>query len=195
MISKIDAIGKPCPFPVILAKNALKNILEGIVEITVDNEISCQNVEKLCKESKFKYEILKKENDIFIIIITKTGKELMEIEERREENIVVVIPSDEMGGGDTILGKTLLKGFIYTLTELEIMPKTIIFYNKGILLTVKNSDSFEDIKKLEEAGVEILICGACVNFYDVLEEIKVGKITNMYEILKKQMNSTKVISS
>lgn len=189
---KIDAIGKPCPFPVILAKNALKEMVEGMVEISVDNKISCQNIEKLCKELNFNCEI-KEEKEIFVVIITKTGKEIVEKNESVDENIVIVISNNEMGGGEPVLGKTLLKGFIYTITELEFMPKTIIFYNKGVLLATKESDSFEDIKKLEEYGVEILLCGACINYYGIEEKIEIGTITNMYNIINKQMNCTKVI--
>lgn len=194
---KIDALGKPCPLPVILTKNALKELTTGEVEISIDNEISVQNVEKLCLELGYRYTI-SQEGDVYKVSITKSLEPIIssfvsEKLERVEENIVIVIDSDEMGKGDSALGKTLMKGFLYTLTEMETLPKTLIFYNSGVLLGTVSSETFEDIKTLSERGVEILFCGACTNFYKVTENIKVGEITNMYNILNKQMLAGKVI--
>lgn len=98
-----------------------------------------------------------------------------------------------MGKGDPELGRILMKGFIYTLTEVEVLPKTIIFYNEGVKLAVENSESLNDLKNLEERGVEILCCGTCVNFYGLTDEVKIGSITNMYNIVNKQMNARRVI--
>lgn len=190
---KIDALGKPCPLPVIMTKNALKDLNSGEVEISIDNDISVQNVEKLCLELGYKYTVLK-EGDIYKVSINKNIFEniAMEVEEI-SENIVVVIDSDEMGKGDSVLGKTLMKGFLYTLTEMETLPKTVIFYNSGVLLGMETVETSEDVKILWEKGVEILFCGACTNFYKVTENIKIGEITNMYNILNKQIKASKVI--
>ncbi|MEG0397847.1 MAG: sulfurtransferase-like selenium metabolism protein YedF, partial [Cetobacterium sp.] len=88
---------------------------------------------------------------------------------------------------------TLIKGFFYTLTEMESLPKTIIFYNRGVFLVSEIQDSIEDLKVLEERGVEILSCGACVNFYNLQNSVKVGKITNMLNIIETQMKATRII--
>ena len=76
---------------------------------------------------------------------------------------------------------------------MEVLPKTIIFYNEGVKLAVENSESLKDLKNLEERGVEILCCGTCVNFYGLTDEIKIGSITNMYNIVNKQMYARRVI--
>ncbi|MEG0068318.1 MAG: sulfurtransferase-like selenium metabolism protein YedF, partial [Cetobacterium sp.] len=99
----------------------------------------------------------------------------------------------KMGEGDSTLGETLMKGFIYTLTEMEVLPKTILFYNRGVYLTSTVDATIKDLKALEARGVEILSCGACANFYHLENNISVGSITNMYNIIEKQMKATKVI--
>ncbi|MGL5123202.1 MAG: sulfurtransferase-like selenium metabolism protein YedF [Fusobacteriaceae bacterium] len=192
-LKKIDATGKVCPLPVIMTKNALKDITEGFLEVTVDNFTASQNIEKLCKEIKV-ISTLEKKDDLYIIQIEKKIL-LNEIEEKKEDrnNVVVVIDSTEMGKGKEELGKILMKGFIYTLTELETLPTSVILYNSGVLLGVQGSDSEEDLKKLEELGVSILLCGACTNFYNVTEKIKIGTITNMYNILNIQIKGDKII--
>lgn len=187
---KVNAIGEVCPKPVIMTKKALKEIESGVVEVSVDNITSKENVEKMAKEMGHTFET-REEGNIFVITITKSGEK--QENSSKEENIVISIGSDKMGEGEDELGKILIKGFIYALTETETLPKTVLLYNKGVLLASTFEDTVKDLKVLEERGVEILSCGTCANFYHVQEQIKVGTLTNMYTILERQMKATKVI--
>lgn len=187
---KVNATGQICPTPIIMTKKALKEIETGQVEVSIDNAISAENIQKMCKEMGLSYEV-KTEGEVFIITIEKT---VQKAEEKKEEKgTVIVIDGDTMGKGDEALGKTLMKGFLYTFTEMENLPETIIFYNRGVFLAVEGSESVEDLKQLQERGVEILCCGACINFYGLQEKVKVGTITNMYNIIEKQMKGEKII--
>lgn len=187
---KVNAVGEVCPKPVIMTKKALKEIESGVVEVSVDNVTSKENVEKMAKEMGHIFET-KQEGDVFVITITKAGEKQENSSE--EENIVISIGSDKMGEGEDELGKVLIKGFIYALTEAEALPKTVLLYNKGVLLASTFEDTVKDLKVLEERGVEILSCGTCANFYHVQDQIKVGTLTNMYTILERQMKAAKVI--
>ena len=187
---KVNAIGEVCPKPVIMTKKALKEIESGVVEVSVDNQTSKENVEKMAKEMGHTFET-KEEGNVFVITITKAGEKQEKSSE--EENIVISIGSDKMGEEEDELGKILIKGFIYALTEAETLPKTVLLYNKGVLLVSTFEDTVKDLKVLEERGVEILSCGTCANFYHVQDQIKVGTLTNMYTILERQMKAAKVI--
>lgn len=187
---KVDAIGQVCPVPIIMTKNALKDIEEGQVEVSVDNRISLENLQKMSKEMGYDYTV-EESGDIFKIVINKM-RESVELRES-EENTVVVIDSLHMGKGDAELGRILMKGFIYTLSEIEELPKTILFYNEGVKLAIEGAESLQDLKSLEERGVEILSCGTCLNFYGITEKLRVGSVTNMYTILERQMKATRVI--
>lgn len=191
---KINAIGQTCPMPVIMTKNALKEITEGSIEVSIDNKISKENIEKFSKEMGFSFNT-REENGIFFIQINKTLLDSPSTlsSSNNDNNTVIVIASDKMGDGDVALGETLMKGFIYTLTEMETLPKAILFYNKGVFLTASNETTIKDLKILEERGVEILSCGACLNFYHLENNVAVGNITNMYNIINKQTKANKVI--
>lgn len=191
---KVNAIGQTCPVPVIMTKNALKEITEGSIEVSIDNKISKENIEKFSKEMGFSF-TTREENGIFFIQINKTINEALSNSSTSndENNTIIVIASDKMGDGETALGETLMKGFVYTLTEMESLPKAILFYNKGVFLTASNETTIKDLRILEERGVEILSCGACLNFYHLENNIAVGSITNMYNIIEKQMKANKVI--
>ena len=187
---KVNAVGFVCPVPVIMTKKALNEIAEGEVEVLVDNETAKQNLEKLAKELGYEFKSCKLEENFQVIINKKPNEDK---KENKEENIVVVIDSDEMGKGDEELGKILVKGFIYSLTEMETLPKTVILYNKGVLLATVNENTIEDLKKLESMGVEVISCGTCANYYHVQDKLQVGSLTNMYTIVDRQFKATKLI--
>ena len=98
-----------------------------------------------------------------------------------------------MGSGADDLGRTLMKGFIYAVSQLETLPKAILFYNGGAKVTVEGSVSIEDLKSMVAQGVEILTCGTCLNFYGLTDKLAVGSVTNMYAIVEKLAGAGKVI--
>ena len=51
----------------------------------------------------------------------------------------------------------------------------------------------DDLKKLAEAGVEIMSCGTCLNHYGISDKLAVGEVTNMYVIVEKQFNARVVV--
>ena len=106
---------------------------------------------------------------------------------------VLVIASNKMGHGDDKLGEILIKSFIHVLTESEKVPGTIVFYNSGVLLASDNSACLDDLKLMEENGVEILLCGTCADYYNIADKISAGKISNMRIIAKKMEEAVKII--
>lgn len=184
---RVDAIGLTCPMPIIKTKKALKGIESGKVEVSVDNDTSKENLEKMAAEMGLTFDTTRS-GDTWKVTIDK--REAVEVEVA-EKSSVIVIASDRMGEGDEELGKTLLKGFIYTLTEMEVLPKTILFYNAGAKVTAEGSVSIEDLKELESRGVEVLTCGACLNYYEL--KVGVGSVTNMYSIIEKQMAAERIV--
>ena len=210
----IDARGMQCPLPVIETRKVLKEIKEGLVEILVDNEIAVQNLSKMATQLKMNYSSERISDDHFVVRMELSAQPTEEKAQLKDSDIilkdtafvvnegqtderkgtcVVVLSTDHMGEGDEQLGKTLMKGFIYALTELDTLPDKIIHYNGGAKLTVEGSDSLADLKLLETQGVEIMTCGACLNFYGLSDQLAVGSVTNMYHIAEIMMNATKII--
>ena len=65
----------------------------------------------------------------------------------------MAVASDTMGEGDPALGKILMKGFLYALSQMDTLPETILFYNGGVMLTTEGSESLEDLKAMEAEKV------------------------------------------
>lgn len=111
----------------------------------------------------------------------------------REKGMILVLASDEMGQGDAVLGRLLMKGFVYAVTQQDKLPETVLLFNGGAKLSCQGSDSLEDLKELEAQGVEILTCGTCLNHYGIAEKLLVGNVTNMYEIVEKMSGAEKIV--
>ena len=98
-----------------------------------------------------------------------------------------------MGAGDDELGATLMKAFMFALTQQDELPAAILAYNGGVHLTVEGSPVLDDLKKLAEAGVEIFSCGTCLNHFGIADKLAVGEVTNMYVIVQKQLEAGVVV--
>ncbi|MBQ8804226.1 MAG: sulfurtransferase-like selenium metabolism protein YedF [Tyzzerella sp.] len=190
---KVNAIGDVCPIPVVKTKKAMQELEgAGVIEVLVDNEIAVTNVTKMAASAGAKVTSEKKaEKEYKITIEVVDGAVACAACE--EENLVVVVSSDRMGNGNDELGKVLIKGFIFAITQLDKLPKTMLFYNGGATLTAEGSDSLEDLKHLEEQGVEILTCGTCLNYYGLSDKLQVGSVTNMYTIVEKMAGADNII--
>lgn len=194
MSIKIDARGLACPKPVINTKKELDNIEEGIVITTVDNETAKENILKLAKSLNCESRIVDEKENLISIEIKKGNNVVVQKEESELEDTCVFISSDKMGLGNDELGQVLIKGFIYTLTESKPYPKHILLVNAGVKLSSENEATVENLKILEDAGVEILSCGTCLDYYNLKEKLQVGSVTNMYTIVETLKNASNTIS-
>ena len=91
------------------------------------------------------------------------------------------------------LGEMLTFGFLDTIKEVLPLPEKIVFYHKGVYLTLEDSPFLEKLQQLEKSGIEILICGNCVDYYDVTDKVKVGTVSNAYDILKALTDASHLI--
>lgn len=198
---KLNAMGKACPLPVIETKKALKR--NSVVETTVDNEIATENIKKMADKLGYSCQITAVDKNRYVIITSREGQNsLLQIDTAAEDSIpactapssyIVVLSAACMGRGDDELGKSLIKSFVYSLTEQDVLPEKIICYNGGVKLAIKGADTLEDLKALAANGVKIFACGACLNFYGLTEELGVGEITNMYHIVEMMREASKIV--
>ena len=195
----VDAIGDACPLPIVKTKNVIKEMKSSAtIEVLVDNEIAVQNLTKMAKITGHPVSSKKLEENKYLVTMEVTvageaqepAQAPAEAEavtctpDARKGNKVIVISANQMGSGSEELGKTLLKGFIYAVTQQDELPKTMLFYNSGVYMTCEDSPSLEDLKSLEAQGVNIMSCGTCLNYYGLSEQLMVGSVTNMYDIVE-----------
>ena len=194
----VNATGKQCPIPVVLAKKALEGMtVPDTLEVLVDNEAAVQNLSKLAASCQLPVRAEKTAEGQFAVTMevsvpVQPAEETACAPDARGD-FVVEIGSNRMGDGDEALGRTLMKGFLYAVSQLPVLPKTILFFNTGAYLTCMGSDSLEDLKFMEAQGVEIRTCGTCLDYYKLKETLAVGSVTNMYAIVETLAVAGKVI--
>ena len=188
-MKKIDCLGMACPMPVINTKKYFDSIEEGVAEVLVDNEVAKNNICKYAEGCGYNFDASEKEGN-YIIKIEKNGENKIE---KKEPDFVIVVGTDKFGQGNDDLGTILMKGYLYTLSESDIIPKELIFLNGGVKLTVKGSEVLESLQNLEKRGVKILSCGTCLDFYGIKDDLAIGEISNMYTIVESMNTSNKVI--
>lgn len=186
----IDCKGLACPMPVIKTKKYfdLEDSKEALV--IVDNEVAKNNILRLAKginlnssfiEEEGIYKIQLSRGEIKDVQALKVNEGLDNISVPSAPTILVA--TNLLGNGDDKLGETLMKVYINTLAESEILPENLMFINGGVKLTCTGSDVLDSLNAMKEKGVNIISCGACLDFYNLKDELKVGEIGNMYQII------------
>jgi len=198
----IDVKGLQCPKPLIETKRALKEMSSNEpLRIVLDNPNSKRNILKYLSDNDLEAEV-RQEGDVFEILVNKTEEFKEEIDaavycttdSNKKKAYVFVFAKDRIGEGEEPLGKMLTGAFLETMWEMEELPGKIIFLNSGIFLCLKDSPHLEALKSLEKLGIELLLCGTCVEYYNKTDEIAIGEISNAYNILSSITAAGKVIN-
>ena len=192
---EIDCRGLACPQPVITTKQALDQMEEGELIVIVDNASSCNNVERFAKSQGCSVKVEQKEKNFYLHLQKMNFGNETELNQKEEEakKIVVYINSNLLGGGDEDLGSFLMKAFLKTLLDLETKPYRLILVNSGVQLASEGSKVLEIMEALSEKWVEIFSCGTCIDFYELKGKMRVGAITNMYDIIQSMLEADRLI--
>jgi selenium metabolism protein YedF len=194
-MSVIDCRGLACPQPVMTTKQALDQLKEGELLVLVDNAVSCNNVERFAQSQGCSVEVGQRGED-FSLLIRKgkigQGTEFAQ-EKGKTKKVIVYINSHLMGNGDEALGSFLMKAFLKTLLDLDTKPNRLVLVNSGVHLASEGSKVLDTLVALCEKGVEILSCGTCLDFYGLKGKLKVGAVSNMYEIIQSMVEADGVI--
>ena len=193
MKQTIDARGWECPKPIIETKKLLDTMKEGTVVTIVDDKLAVTNLMNFSESMGYQVSCTEGEKSgEFKIEVTKTKSEYDE-SVSATGSIVIQITSNAYGSESDGLGESLMKAYLYALTEVAPLPQTLLFINKGAFLTAADSPVLDSIKTLEAEGVEILTCGACINFFNLNTTPEAGGVTNMYAMVEKLNNAKNAI--
>jgi selenium metabolism protein YedF len=201
MSKLIDARGRPCPQPVLMTKKAV-DAGEHDIEVIVDNEGSAENVRRFAEKEGYQVEKEQMGADIKLKLKREGAKtETSQPAEitcetgtwRINRGQVILIKGDRIGIGSDELGGILVKSLVNTLAENTELPEKIVLINSGVKLVCEGSDLIEAFSSLEKKGVELLACGTCLNYFELQEKIRAGRVSNAFEILNSLLSAERVI--
>jgi selenium metabolism protein YedF len=193
----VDCRGLTCPQPVINTKNALQGATTPILVI-VDDEASCINVRRFAESQGARVDVEQQAAEFHLTI--EPGQRAPAAEAlpavcstTAARNMVVYISSRGMGRGDDELGAVLMEAFLDTLSQFKGDLSHAIFINAGVKLAVQGSPVLQQLRQLEDLGVQLLVCGTCLNHFGIKEKLAVGSVSNMYAIIETLSKAGRII--
>lgn len=200
----VNTCGRQCPAPLIETKRALRNTETGGSFIVItDDKTSFNNIIRFLKDNNT--QVTFKESDgIWQLTVTRSATESVEVNAVEyctaeiphfsTGNFIIAFKSDKMGDGDPELGQLLMDNFIKAIKDLDILPQKIVFYNSGVKLGSEDSPMFDHLFQLEKMGVSLLFCGTCISHYSLEDKIKIGTISNMFEIVQVMASASNIVN-
>jgi selenium metabolism protein YedF len=188
-----------CPAPVLQTKATLQEEKPDSVSVVVDNAAAQLNVQRFLESQGFQTKLAQTGDAYQVIGICETepGQQIpLPAEQKSDElkKIMVMCATDHIGFGDGEWGLALMVNFLRTLKEMGEELWRLVFVNNGVKLTIDDAEVLADLKDYEKGGLKILVCGTCLNHFNVLERKQVGETTNMLDIVTAMQLADKVVS-
>lgn len=185
---KIDCTGLACPGPVLKAKEIIETQNPKSLVVKVDNPASKENVSRFLVSQGYEVHVESKEDGFYVIGSKGEDKEATQARRETEitgaeKKILVMITSRTIGHGDEKLGISLMTNFIRTLKEMVPNLWKIVLLNEGVKLSTEESPCLPELQELARSGVQILVCGTCLSYYNILDQKRVGETTNMLDVV------------
>ena len=212
----LNCENEPCPNPVLRCKRLLDEQTPKMMEVIVDNEAAMDNVSRYLASKGMRIDETRKDGTLWTIKASSQDQQASAAQASQApqapqasqapqggpENtkspdaskILVFLTADTMGSGDDTLGSRLMGNFLNTLPELGDTLWRIIMVNGAVKLATATNPAVEALKKLEAAGVSILVCGTCLEFFKLMDQKAVGQVTNMLDVVTSQQVADKIIS-
>ncbi len=197
-MEKIDCRGLTCPAPVLRTRETIEKNRPSSLEITVDNEAARENVSRFLRSQGFAVSAGGAEGE-YTVVGTRSDEDAVPACEKDHASAprsktVILVGSERLGHGDDELGAGLMASFLKTISEMEGELWRLIFLNSGVKLAVKGSLVIPVLKEYERNGLQILVCGTCLNHFQLLDKKQVGQTTNMLDIVTALQLADKVIN-
>ena len=189
----IDAKGQNCPIPVIMAKKEIDAGGQSFI-VEVDNTTAVRNLEKLASTRGFASSV-EETDGVYRVAFTKDEEACCAaVQEEKGAKWVVFVGHETLGTGSDELGANLMKMYFYTIAQEQDLPSAILFMNGGVKLPVFNDQIVEHLRDMQSRGTEILVCGTCLNFFEIADKLQVGTVSNMFDITQRMLYADKVIA-
>jgi sulfur relay (sulfurtransferase) complex TusBCD TusD component (DsrE family) len=114
--------------------------------------------------------------------------------DKNTQSVVILVKRNGMGDAEQALQHKLLQTYLKLLEGSNFIPAAICFYTDGVKLVVEGSPLLEELRSLEAKGARLIICSTCLNYYGLMDQVRVGIVGGMPDIIEAQWGADKVIS-
>ena len=110
------------------------------------------------------------------------------------DNTILLFTRNGLGDAPTELQQKLAVKFLQLNLDANMLPAKILFYTDGVKLACEGSPVIEELKALKDRGVELILCSTCLDYFDLRDEVQVGVVGGMPDIIEALSAAGKVIS-
>ena len=201
MMKEYDVRDLACPGPVLKLRGLLEEG-EREIQFRVADDLCRSNVTRFAASRNIATEVEVHDDGTFVVTFhagdDAVGDQALaspaqDAAAPASGPTIVQITAVTMGTGDDELGALLLRSFVKTQIELDSKPDVIIFYNAGVKLCCEGSLLLDDIIGLKASGIEIIVCGTCLNYFELGDQLAVGRVTDMLEIAGRLAAAARVV--
>lgn len=198
----LDCRGLACPAPVLRAKETIEGDAVDCLVMLVDNDAARENVSRFLSRAGYEVRLEEWEGAQAVVGERPGGAPAAPVAappaaaaiQAAVPKIMVLAGTDRLGRGDDFLGERLMVNFLGTLKEMGRELWALVLLNAGVKLACTGSEVLGTLQELESAGVQVLVCGTCLNHFKLLEQKQVGETTNMLDIVSHMQMADKVVS-
>jgi len=193
----VDARGLACPQPVVMTKQALDELAEGEIIVLVDSENPRDNVIRLARNQGCEASAADKDGGYAVTITKKAGSAAALHPEpivcsAASQDIVYLFDSDYVGS-NLELGKVLTNGFLNASLSLPHTKGAVILISNAVRLAISGSYALEVLAKVKDKGLDILLCGTCLDFFKIRDKVEIGTVSNALEIMERMTGAAKIV--
>ncbi len=107
---------------------------------------------------------------------------------------VILITNDGMGNAEKELRHKLIRTYLTLLLDGGKLPAVMCFYTEGVRLAAAGSPVLDLLESIAEKGTRLILCSTCLNYVGLIEQVRVGIVGGMADILEAQLRAEKVIT-
>lgn len=109
------------------------------------------------------------------------------------KDTVLLFARAGLGDAPPALQQKLAGTFLSLLAEFEESPR-LLFYAEGVHLVCEGSPVLDQLRALEARGAELIICQTCLEFFGLRDQVQVGIVGGMGDIIESLAQAGKVIN-
>lgn len=99
-----------------------------------------------------------------------------------------------LGEGPAELQQQLVVKYLTLALESGKLPAKVLFYTEGVRLACSGSPVLSQLRELEKRGVELVLCHTCLSYFGLLDQVQVGVVGGMGDILEALNQAAKVVA-
>jgi selenium metabolism protein YedF len=206
---ELDLRGLECPLPVVRTKKALDEMGGGALRVLVSKEVQSCNVADAARAAGLAAEVEDLGDCYRVTICAGDAPPARDAQGAAASQAATAdahaspaagrgttffLGADAVGRGNDDLGRLLARLMLQTLSEAETPPARVVLMNTGVRLACEGSPAIEALRALEARGTTVLACGTCLDFLGLLDQVRVGKVSNMYDILEALAEAERVVA-